>query len=297
MSTHRARHSRAHGGLRPVGEILARVATGPAGTVSVQPPRSLFTVATAVTAGAGVAAAMTGAFPAIQGLPPLEVNDAQSAPSIFEPTAMEPPTSMLTPTAHPSTGSTPGSTAPHGTVMAEDLHHTNAMQIAALSHAASMSPRSGSVPTPRSSGSRSGSLEGGVLSELSMPTSIRGVPISGPAGSTTAALALRTAITKVGLPYVWGAAGPNAFDCSGLVLWAYRQFGVNLPHSAAQQSRMGTPVSRANLRPGDLVFFYSPVSHEGIYLGNNKIFNAFDSGQPLKVSDMSRMPFHNARRL
>jgi peptidoglycan DL-endopeptidase CwlO len=101
----------------------------------------------------------------------------------------------------------------------------------------------------------------------------------------------------MGVPYVWGAVGPNAFDCSGLVQWAYKQLGIRLPRTAAAQSQVGTPVSRNDLRPGDLVFFYSPVSHVGIYVGNNKILNASESGQPVKISNMANMPFHNARRI
>jgi cell wall-associated NlpC family hydrolase len=112
-----------------------------------------------------------------------------------------------------------------------------------------------------------------------------------------AARVLAVARNQKGDPYQYGAAGPNAFDCSGLVMWSYKRQGINLPRTAAAQSRVGTPVSRSQLRAGDLVFFYSPVSHVGIYLGNNKILNASESGQPVKVSSMAHMPFHNARRI
>lgn len=291
MSAPRSRHSRANHALRPVGDILARVTVGSHGTACVPSQRSGFAVAAAGAVGAGaVAASMTGGFPTIQAPTLLGLNDTESFPRIIEPAAMDSSAPVALPSARPAVIDTPGSTASYGTVMAGDLHQADARQIAALSRSASLTRRNGSASLAPSS-------SGAAVSELAMPTTIRGVPISGLAGTKTAGLALRAAITKIGLPYVWGAAGPNAFDCSGLVLWAYKQLGVNLPHSSAQQSQMGKPVSRANLRPGDLVFFYSPVSHEGIYLGNNKVFNAFDSGQPLKVSDMSRMPFHSARRL
>jgi cell wall-associated NlpC family hydrolase len=124
--------------------------------------------------------------------------------------------------------------------------------------------------------------------------------VSAPAASTGSgpgAEALALATGKLGKPYVWGAAGPNSFDCSGLVQWAFSQVGKSLPHSSNAQSRLGTPVSMANLQPGDLVFFYSPVSHVGIYAGNGKILNASTSGEPVKYSDMANMPFHNAVRL
>jgi cell wall-associated NlpC family hydrolase len=323
MSAHRARHGIASGGLRPVSEILAQVAAGSGGTASLQSQPSIFAMAAAAAAGAGTAAAAaTGAFPAIQVPTPWGLSDTQSFHRIIEPVAMNTPAPAATPMAAvtparsvspahraalPTSGAGASSRAPGGTVMAEDLHQADASQIASLSHAVSMARTSPTRTSPAGASaldggsiSTSGPAEGLLntsLTGLSLPTSINGVPISGPSGSKVAALALRSAITKKGLPYVWGGAGPTGYDCSGLVMWAYKQLGINLPHSSAQQSRIGTPVSRSDLRPGDLVFFYSPVSHVGIYLGDNKIFNAFSRGQPLKVSDMSRMPFHNARRI
>lgn len=119
--------------------------------------------------------------------------------------------------------------------------------------------------------------------------------ITAPAAARTSALS--KAMSKIGAPYVWGAAGPGSFDCSGLVLWSYKQVGVSLPHSSQAQSRMGTPVAKSDLRPGDLVFFYSPVSHVAIYIGNGKVVHASTSGQPVKVSDLKNMPFNSARRI
>jgi cell wall-associated NlpC family hydrolase len=116
-------------------------------------------------------------------------------------------------------------------------------------------------------------------------------------GSSLGAAALRDALTQQGKPYVGGAAGPNAYDCSGLVQWAFKQAGHVLPRTAAMQSAVGTPVARGQLQPGDLVFFYTPVSHVGIYLGGGKILNASTTGQPVKISSMAGMPFHNARRI
>ncbi|TCK25127.1 C40 family peptidase [Pseudonocardia endophytica] len=109
--------------------------------------------------------------------------------------------------------------------------------------------------------------------------------------------ALEMAKSKLGKPYVWGADGPNAFDCSGLMKWAFEQVGKDLPRSSSAQSQVGTPVSKSDLQPGDVVFFYSPVSHVGIYAGNGKILHASEPGEPVKYSDMDRMPFHNAVRL
>jgi peptidoglycan DL-endopeptidase CwlO len=115
--------------------------------------------------------------------------------------------------------------------------------------------------------------------------------------SSSSASAMRRALSKVGSPYRWGAAGPNAFDCSGLVSWAYRNSGVSLPRSSRAMSRVGTPVSRNQLQPGDLVFFYRPVSHVGIYIGGGKIVHASSRKYPVKISDMGRMKFNSARRV
>jgi len=109
--------------------------------------------------------------------------------------------------------------------------------------------------------------------------------------------ALAAAQTKLGKPYAWGASGPNAFDCSGLTSWAFKQAGVTIPRTSAAQSTFGTPVAKGDLQPGDLVFFYKPVSHVGIYMGGGKILHASTSGEPVKVSDMSSFPYSGARRI
>ena len=78
--------------------------------------------------------------------------------------------------------------------------------------------------------------------------------------------------------------------------YAYSAAGVSLPHSSASQSRMGTPVSRDQLQPGDLVFFYSPVSHVGMYIGNGQMVHASTSGQPVKVASLDSMGSYNSAR-
>src|SRR3954449_12946835 len=105
-----------------------------------------------------------------------------------------------------------------------------------------------------------------------------------------------TALAQQGKPYVWGGAGPNSFDCSGLVQYAYKAAGVSLPHSSRMQSTLGTPVSRANLQPGDLVFFYSPVSHVAMYIGNGQIVQASTAGHPVAVTSLDSMPSYNSAR-
>jgi cell wall-associated NlpC family hydrolase len=109
--------------------------------------------------------------------------------------------------------------------------------------------------------------------------------------------AMRNALSKIGSPYRWGAAGPNAFDCSGLVSWAFKNAGISLPRTSRAMSRVGTPVAKSALRPGDLVFFYKPVSHVAIYIGDGKVVHASNRTSPVKISDMNRMPFNSARRV
>jgi cell wall-associated NlpC family hydrolase len=121
--------------------------------------------------------------------------------------------------------------------------------------------------------------------------------VAGAAAAATRAAALDHAMSKIGSPYRYGATGPNAFDCSGLVSWAFKKAGKSLPRTSRAQSTVGTPVSRSELQPGDLVFFYKPVSHVGIYIGDGKIVHASTRKSPVKISDMSRMKFNSARRI
>jgi cell wall-associated NlpC family hydrolase len=121
---------------------------------------------------------------------------------------------------------------------------------------------------------------------------------SAAAPSAAAQTIVNTALAQQGDPYRWGAAGPNAFDCSGLAQYAAKAAGITLPHSSKGQSQMGRPVAKSDLKPGDLVFYYSPVSHVAVYVGNGKIVHASTYGQPVKVVDMAFVPGYNsARRL
>lgn len=127
-----------------------------------------------------------------------------------------------------------------------------------------------------------------------------GPTLSGPtslSGSGVGVQAAEAAMKMLGKPYRYGAEGPSSFDCSGLTSWAFQQVGVTLPRSSSQQARVGTPVPRDQLRPGDLVFFYKPVSHVGIYVGDNKMINAPQTGDVVKYSDISSRPITGARRL
>lgn len=90
----------------------------------------------------------------------------------------------------------------------------------------------------------------------------------------------------LGAPYRWGAAGPNAFDCSGLTMFVYRQVGVYLPHSSRAQIGYGQRVSRSNLAPGDLVFFGSPIHHVGIYVGGGQMISAPHTGAVVRIEPL-----------
>ena len=115
--------------------------------------------------------------------------------------------------------------------------------------------------------------------------------------SARAAIAVRTALAQIGDPYVYGAAGPDAFDCSGLTMYAWAAAGVSLPHNAAMQASTGTPVSLSSLQPGDLVFYYSPISHVGMYIGHGEIVHAPHTGSSVQIVPMTEMPIAMAVRI
>lgn len=120
---------------------------------------------------------------------------------------------------------------------------------------------------------------------------------SSQAPNPRAAAAVSYAHQKLGSPYVWGATGPNAFDCSGLVQAAYRAAGVSLPRTTYSQIAAGRRVDRSELLPGDLVFFYAGISHVGIYVGNGRMIHAPNPSAPVRVAPLDEMPFAGATRV
>ncbi|WP_370249979.1 NlpC/P60 family protein [Nocardioides sp.] len=119
----------------------------------------------------------------------------------------------------------------------------------------------------------------------------KNIPASGRAKA-----AIDFAMAQVGDSYVYGAAGPSAWDCSGLTMVAWAQAGVALPHSSAAQYGSGPHVAASDLQPGDLVFYYSPISHVGMYIGNGMIVHAANPGAGVRVSPLYSMPYVGAVR-
>ena len=115
-------------------------------------------------------------------------------------------------------------------------------------------------------------------------------------GSGKGARALAFARAQVGKPYRFASAGPSAYDCSGLTYAAWKSVGVSLPRSSRSQYGAGSQVSKSNLQPGDLVFFYSPISHVALYAGNGQILHAPRPGKSVEYTSMNYMPFAGAKR-
>ncbi|MFD3399285.1 NlpC/P60 family protein [Kribbella sp. NPDC058693] len=122
-------------------------------------------------------------------------------------------------------------------------------------------------------------------------TDLPNVPASG-----RAAIAVNAALSQLGDPYVWGADGPSSYDCSGLMMYAWGKAGVSLSHSSKAQTGEGRHVSKSDLMPGDLIFYYSPVSHVAMYLGNGRIVHAPRPGKSVEIAPMDEMPYNSAVR-
>jgi cell wall-associated NlpC family hydrolase len=259
------------------------------------------TITMLAVSAVGAGTAMTGTFAAITDATTQDSPDVLAAQPVVMDDVLVPATSPSPAAAATVLSSSPvGTTQPVAaqqrvsddhpaalTMLGEDTLQTDARDIAALARSVDREKSA----TPAVSSPVAGLGLGGALNLASGPV---GDLVPGAAMRSTA---MNAALSKLGVPYVWGAAGPKAFDCSGLVLWAFNKVGISMPHSSRAQSQMGKPVSKSQLRPGDLVFFYTPVSHVGIYIGNGKIVHASESGQPVKISNLNRFPFHNARRL
>lgn len=121
-------------------------------------------------------------------------------------------------------------------------------------------------------------------------------PNPAPAPNPRAQKAVDAALSQIGKPYQWGAAGPSSYDCSGLTMWAWSEAGVALPHNSGAQYNATVRVARSDLAPGDLVFFGSPIHHVAMYIGNGQMVEAPYSGTRVRVVPMSRSDYVGAGR-
>ncbi len=170
-------------------------------------------------------------------------------------------------------------------------------RLLALQHAAqqrALAARSDAPRASRSSRPDGGTADAGASSDPGGGGG-GGGSYAGPA-SGRAAEAVRTAYAQLGDPYAWGAAGPGSFDCSGLTMYSWAAAGVSLPHSSAAQYSAVRHVSLSDLQPGDLVFYYSPISHVGIYIGGGRIIDAPYPGLSVHITGLNSMPIVGAGR-
>ncbi len=149
-------------------------------------------------------------------------------------------------------------------------------EIAAAREAAAEAASKVLAPTSGSAGKELARLEIAAGSDSGLPPA--------PGGSS----AVSAALNQLGKPYIWGASGPGGFDCSGLMLYAWRSAGRSLPHSSRAQYAATTRVSVSQIRNGDLVFYGSPIHHVGMYIGNGQMVEASRRGTPVRTRSIFR---------
>ncbi|MDT7616201.1 MAG: peptidoglycan DL-endopeptidase CwlO [Pseudonocardiales bacterium] len=247
------------------------------------PGRPALAAMSVTAVGAVAAIAATGQFAAVApASASMSLNDPTSTTSTFP--AVGHPSAPVAPAA----AAAAAAAAPAASPLAADLQPVKVSSIVDSATSAAK------VLAAKESTIRAAAL----TVPAHVPVPVPDVPAPTISKATGAAgAALSAAMSKLGVPYVWGASGPTAFDCSGLVQWSFKQAGISLPRTASAQSTVGEAVSKSQLQPGDLVFFYTPVSHVGIYIGDGKVVNATQSGEPVQISNIAYMPFHNARRI
>ena len=152
--------------------------------------------------------------------------------------------------------------------------------------------------SPVSASAGVGSAPASVPIAQASVSTVTALPAYAPAPRDRALAAAHVAMAQRGKPYRWGGAGPNSFDCSGLVYSSYRAVGVNLPRTSRAQSTVGVRVDITKVRAGDLIFFYSPVSHVGVYLGYGVMVHSSTYGKPVSIVPVSSVRgFNHARRI
>lgn len=161
-----------------------------------------------------------------------------------------------------------------------------AAEVAAASNDSGTSGRADTTKTTTKSGSSSNTSGSGGSSKNGGSN----VP-SSPTGAKVVSIAMQ----YLGVPYVWAGSSPNGFDCSGLVSYVYARVGISLPHSSRMMYDYGTSVSRSQLEPGDLLFFYNPIHHVGIYIGDGQMINA--RGSRVQIDDVWTNSYYGAKRI
>ncbi|UZJ29968.1 C40 family peptidase [Streptomyces endophytica] len=141
-----------------------------------------------------------------------------------------------------------------------------------------------------------GGRDGGLLGGIPTGSAAAATASAQQAPNARAARAVSFAYAALGKPYVWGATGPAAYDCSGLTQAAWRSGGVSLPRTTYTQINAGPRIDRSQLAPGDLVFFYTAISHVGLYIGDGKMIHAPHPGAPVRIAPIDQMPFAGATR-
>ncbi|WP_305802138.1 C40 family peptidase [Nocardia alni] len=154
------------------------------------------------------------------------------------------------------------------------------------------SAETGSASDPVAGGTGSASSGSGTGSASGSASGSAMVPVSSPRART----ALSIAQSQLGKPYKWGGTGPNSFDCSGLVQWAYRWVGIFLPRTTWQQAKAGSAVPIWAIQPGDVVIVNRDASHEGIYVGNGMVLNAYDYGVGVVYTPITQFHIFAIRR-
>jgi peptidoglycan DL-endopeptidase CwlO len=145
---------------------------------------------------------------------------------------------------------------------------------------------------------KEGTLNKGIYAQaLAIYQRTGNYPAVNVTGDSVEVQALQQALTRRGDPYVWGAAGPTSFDCSGLVVWAYAQLGISLPHFTGDLWNSGPHVARSELAVGDLVFFFAGLDHVGIYVGNGMFLDAPSTGQVVQIQPMLWSDYDGAVRI
>ena len=207
----------------------------------------------------------------------------------------------------------------HAAQVAKQLGAAKAAADSSSKHAASLlqqaSARSKSLSHQQSDLRKQVTKYHALLAQLTAPQRTAyqntiAVPVAAPALTQTMASlstapvpgaakqAVEFARAQIGKAYSWGAAGPDAYDCSGLTMASYASAGISLPHSAAEQYNYGTPVSIDALEPGDLLFYYSPIGHVTIYIGGGQMISASTEGVPISAMPVSAMSgFVGAKRI